>query len=73
MKGRGQDDCKRAKDDKIISNIDEILGGKRHKMIVEEENFLQTFDAVKEEFLFLEKVDLIDYWNLENGWTDKKR
>ena len=73
MKNRGKDDFKRAKDDKIISNIDEILNSKRHKMIVKEEDFLQVFDAVKEDFFALEKVDLIDCWNLENGWTDKKR
>ncbi|MBQ8443999.1 MAG: hypothetical protein IJX25_01420 [Clostridia bacterium] len=62
------------KKDKNYQAICENLPDNEHKMFVERENieklFQDSFNAVKEDYLALEKVDLIDYW--ENGeWTDK--
>ncbi|MBQ8908676.1 MAG: hypothetical protein IJY90_00070 [Clostridia bacterium] len=56
--------------DKNCFLLDEILPTDQHNMLVEgqdcQENFRKTFDAVKDDYFALEKVDMIDYWNMEN-------
>ncbi|MBO5394802.1 MAG: hypothetical protein J6A28_02730 [Clostridia bacterium] len=55
----------------------EILLCAQHKMFMKGEKIKQafedTFEAIKDEYHPLEKVDLLDYWKCENGRTDKTR
>ncbi len=50
---------------------------KKHIMLIGEEKYRNLVEkasnAVQDEFLDMEKVELIDYWNGENGRTNKKR
>lgn len=55
---------KKSKSDKINCRQDESLMKFKHKMLVSAEDFVKTFNLVKEEYYVLEKVDLIDYQKL---------
>ena len=59
--------------DKKKSHSGENLGDVQHRLKVKGRDFLDSFNTYSKEFFALEKVDLIDYWNIENGWTNKKR
>ena len=63
--------------DKRISSLSANLGEQMHKMQVEEEKFAKEYDelsSLDDSSSLLEKVELIDYWKLENnGRTNKKR
>lgn len=61
----------------ISSILQEKLGADQHIMLIEEKMYSKSqkgFERLEKEFSLLEKVDLIDYWNIvENGRTNKTR
>ena len=63
-----------AKYDNIYGEEIANLIESQHKMFVGRDNFekefRETFRALAEEYVLLEKVELIDYWNWEHGRTD---
>lgn len=70
------------KNDREISRynssvLEENFKAGEHIMLIEEERFAKAEKQLKilqKENSLLEKVDLIDFWNIcENGRTDKKR
>ena len=57
-------DKRKSKSDKINCKQNESLKKSKHKMLVSKEDFLLTFELIKDEYSQLEKVDLIDYQKL---------
>ena len=56
--------------------LEENLDKPKHIMLIEEKKFksgLKFTQKLRKENALLEKVDLIDYWKLENGRTNKSR
>ena len=59
------------------TKISENLTKTKHKMFMKGKNlkrqFKDCYDILLEESIPLEKTELIDFWKIENGWTNKKR
>ena len=60
----------------ISQFLQENFNKHQHIMLIEEKTISKKFNfpkSLQKEIALLEKVELVDYWNLENGRTNKTR